>query len=161
MKGKDGTIWSRQELNNSEYQSTSYFEPVLGPSVNSLTTINEFFDFFIDEFIIQSIVDCTNKRLTIETKKITAIELKGYIGLLLLFGATKKHDIEIDEIYKFGSVNHMDWATVCMPRDRFHLISSNITFDDFETRNIRYNSNPKLHKISGVFNRLKDNLLKG
>ena len=77
-----------------------------------------------------STVACTNKRLVEEQKPVSSVEIKGFIGLMLLLGATKKHDLEISEVYKFGSVHHTDWATVCMSKERFHLISAKITFDD-------------------------------
>ena len=107
------------------------------------------------------IVQCTNKRLGEETKKVDDTEIRGFIGLLLLFGVTKKHDIEISEIFSQSSVNSMDWATVCMSRDRFKLLSSKITFDDVDTRPLRISSSRKLHKINQIFDHFNGNLQRG
>ena len=107
------------------------------------------------------IVQNTNRRLDSETKEVDEVEIRGFIGLLLLFGVTKKHDIEINEIFNILSVHHMDWATVCMSRDRFKLISSKITFDDVDTRSVRFVSNPKLHKINQIFDHFNSNLQRG
>ena len=160
MKGKDGiTCWYKQCFDSS-FQSTAYFEPAFTPVTESLNSIDEYFDYFIDEFVLNQILFSTNKRIN-ETKKINLSELKGFIGLLLLFGVTKKHDIEIAEIFKVGSVNHMDWATICMSRERFQLISINICFDDVDTRSARFSNNPKLHKINEVFDHFRNKLQKG
>jgi len=162
MVGKDKkTSWSRNFPHSSIFKTTSDFDPMLAPAVDNLNTINEFFDYFIDDYIINAIVDCTNKRLVSDQKPVTGVEIRGFIGLLLFLGVTKKHDIEISEVYKVGSVHYSDWATVCMSRERFYLIASIITFDDTQTRNVRYQSNPKLHKIIEVFERLTMNFQAG
>ncbi len=141
--------------------STTFFEPEFTPAVENLNQIIEFFDFFIDERIVSTIVECTNKRLNAATDEVTEIEIKGFIGLLLLFGVTKKHDIEVDEMFKVGSVNHMDWAIICMSKNRFKLIASKICFDDFQTRMARVSQNPKLHKINQIFDYFNSKLQNG
>ena len=91
MIGSDKkTVWTRTCPINSESNSTSDFDPELTSCVENLNTIEEFFDYFIDELIVSMIVQYTNKRLDEETKKVDETEIKGFIGLLLLFGVTKK-----------------------------------------------------------------------
>jgi len=154
MIGKDKkTVWKRNCSNPSVLEATLDFDPILGTAVDNLNTVLEFFNFFIDDFIIDKIVSCTNKRFD-DQKPVTAVEIRGFFGLLLFMGVTKKHDIEISEIYKSSSIHYSDWATVCMSRDRFYLISAKITFDDVDTRTLRFLSNPRLHKINEVFDRL-------
>ena len=68
-------------------------------------------------------------RLPSNEKLITDSELKAFFGLLILFGVTKKNHIDLKEICGMVSVHHSDYATSCMPRDRFKLILSKITFD--------------------------------
>ena len=58
--------------------------------------------FFIDDFIINKIVQCTDKKLkerekvlrdngkNITIDRTNAIEIRGLIGVLLLLGVTKK-----------------------------------------------------------------------
>jgi hypothetical protein len=145
---------------STEFNPTPSFEPDFTPATENLNSINEFFDYFIDEQIVSTVVQCTNERLN-EDDKVNEIEIKGYIGLLLLFGVTKKHDIEIDEMFNFTSVNHMDWATVCMSRNRFKFISARITFDDITTRCDRVFRSPKLHKINQLFDHFNSKLQKG
>jgi len=162
MLGNDKkTIWKESCPINSEFNATSVFDPELTPFVENLNTIEEFFNFFIDDQIVTHIVQCTNKRISEDTKDVTEVEIRGFIGLLLLFGVTKKHDVELGEIFSHNSVNHLDWATVCMSRDRFKFISSKITFDDVSTRTTRFTSNPKLHKINQVFDYFNGILQKG
>ena len=162
MLGNDKkTIWKKSCPINSEFNSTPVFDPELTPFVENLNTIEEFFNFFIDDQIVTNIVQCTNKRIAEDTKDVTETEIRGFIGLLLLFGVTKKHDVEISEIFNPNSANHLDWATVCMSRDRFKFISSKITFDDVGTRTTRFTSNPKLHKINQIFDYFNGNLQKG
>ena len=61
-------------------------------------------------------------------------ELNAFFGLLLLFGVTKKSDIDIHEIWSSDSIHHVDYATAAMPRSRFVEIITNIVFDNTEMR---------------------------
>ena len=61
----------------------------------------------------------------------------GFIGLLLLFGFTKKNDIEIQEIWSPDSLHHSGFATSAMQRNRFTFIASCLTFDGISTRDQR------------------------
>ncbi len=66
MIGKDKkSFWNRKFLNSCKLAATSDFDPILGPEVENLNTITEFFNFFVDDYIIDKIVYCTNKRLNI------------------------------------------------------------------------------------------------
>ena len=163
MIANDGTIWNTRVNSTNSDQATPTFKPKQGIFVENLETIDSFFCHFIDGFIIDQTVRCTNKRLPIdaETKPITKVELYGFIGFLLLLGVTKKHDVEINEVFRVSSVNHMDWATVCMSRDRFNLISAHICFDDVATRLHRHIACTKLFKISEIFDRFKKNCKSG
>lgn len=88
---------------------------------------------------------------------LTEIELRAYIGLLLLFGMTKKGDVEVNEIWVTDSIHHCDWASASMPRDKFKIITSYITFDDNSTRNIRA-STSKYFKMNELFNIFRSNI---
>jgi len=61
-------------------------------------------------------------------------EIRALIGLLLLFGVTKKNHVDNNEIWQDKSVHHMDHATSTMRRDRFKLLCSKISFDDNDTK---------------------------
>lgn len=162
MIGSDKTtVWTRSCPPNPKYNSTQVFDHELTPYVENLNTIEEFFNFFIDDLIVTMIVQSTNKRLDSQTEPVDEVEIRGFIGLLLLLGVTKKHDIEANENFNYRSVHHMDGATVCMSRDRFKLISSKIAFDDVDTRSARFVLNTKLHKINQMFDHFNRNLQNG
>ena len=57
--------------------------------------------------------------------------MKGYFGLLILFGAMKKSDVEINEIWSPESIHHLSHATYTMSRNLFQQIFSCICFDDY------------------------------
>ena len=162
--GKDGTIWkSESNWKSSDYAQfspTLDFSPKLTPESANLRTLEDFFHHLIDSFIVDKIVEYTNKRLFDDEKPITHDEMIGFFGLMLLLGVTKKSDIEISEIYNPASPHHSDWATACMPRDRFKLICSIITFDDVETRPERAKLNPKFHKMAEIFTQFQSNIQK-
>jgi hypothetical protein len=102
--------------------------------------------------IIEKIITYTNKKLKKEVP-ISELEFKAFIGLTLLFSITKKNDVEVDEMWNFESVHHMDYATACMSRNRFKLIMRSLAFDDIDSRQIRLinSNNNKFIKISEIF----------
>jgi len=70
MIGKDKKpFWYRKFPNPCKLAATSDFDPTLGPEVENLNTITEFFNFFVDDYIIDKIVDCTNKKLNSSQKR--------------------------------------------------------------------------------------------
>jgi hypothetical protein len=46
----------------------------------------------------------------------TKLEIKAYVGLLILFGALKKKSVEISEMWSPGNDHHSHWATASMSR---------------------------------------------
>ena len=91
--------------------------------------------------MIDEIVLFTNKRIESKNKTsnmfVDAYEVRGFIGLLLLFGVTKKNDVEVNEIWSVESLHHSSFASSAMARNRFKFIASYLTFDDIATRNER------------------------
>ena len=84
--------------------------------------MDEFFNYFLDNFIINKIVFYTNKRLKSGVRKTTANEIKGFFGCMLLMGLLRKGHVEIKDIYNAQSAQHVDWVSICMSRDRFKLL---------------------------------------
>ncbi|CAF0737922.1 unnamed protein product [Brachionus calyciflorus] len=115
---------------SKQYNDQTFIQPKLLPSVADCTAIKDFFNRLIDDIIINN-------------------ELRAFIGLLLLFGLTRKNKVDVSEIWKIGSVDHCDWATAAMSRNRFKSIMSYLTFDDIQTRAIRLNKtqNDKFSKF--------------
>ena len=160
MRGKDGSAWQKLPSLNL-YKPALNFPPKCLPKTSELHSTLELFNYFINQQIIEKIIYSTNKRLNVDSAKLDCTELKAFCGLLLLFGLTKKHDVDINEIYCPQSVNHLEWASVCMKRDRFKEIARFICFDDIDTRSVRMSSNPKFFKMSEVFDIFKNNLKSG
>lgn len=118
------------------------FEKISGlkESVKECSKLEDFFRFFIDESMVNLIVEYTNLKLflnNIEEDPVDSIEIYGFIGLLLLFGVTKKNDVSIGEIWNSKSIDFMNYAAATISRDRFKFICQNITFDEIFTREAR------------------------
>jgi hypothetical protein len=118
--------------------------------------------------MIENIVSSTNKKIQKHILKrkiehhyaepVTKIEIRGFIGLLLLFGLLKKHDAEISRIWSTESVHSCHIATATMARKRFQLISVCLTFDDIESRESRKPICPKFYKINEYFEMFRENI---
>lgn len=134
-RGKTPAIWSKtpnfQPTENDPPRFTAL--PGINPELRGLNRF-QFFDYLINHQMLSKIVDYTNQRLLPGEKLVTLIEIRAYIGLLLLFGATGKEEVEISEIWAPCSNHHLNWATACMSRERFQFISSKIRFDDLNAR---------------------------
>jgi hypothetical protein len=157
-KGKTIQQWFKQPQNYGYIMQKSNLIPTLTPAVQHLSKIVDFFNYFIDDYIVDKIVYCTNKRLKKEDKPINLNEIRAFFGLLLLFGVTKKNNIDVGEIWAVESIHHSDWASACMSRNRFKLICSKITLDDVDSRAERMVINPKLYKVDEIFDRFRKNL---
>lgn len=134
-------------------EPTVIFPPECLHNTANLSDIVELFNYFIDEQLVDKLVNSTNKCLAQDafTPKITPVELRAFCGLLLMFGVTKKDEVELNEIWSIDSVNHMNWASVCMTRDRCKLICANVCFDDVDTGPELLLTNPEFHKMNEVF----------
>ena len=159
MLGKDGTAWDERE-SFLPYKHADVFAPQVLPAAAHLRSITEFFNFFMSDNIVEQIVISTNKCMTPHTTK---VEVSSFIGICLLLGVTKKHDVEINEVYKHHSVHYLEWVVVCMSRNRLKDMCRTITFDDIDTRldESRRRSSPKFFKFIKVFEIFKANLVNG
>jgi hypothetical protein len=112
------------------------FEQILNEN-----SIEYFFKLIISTEIVQEIVDNTNRRIhlidisNIEKEKykyqrsrsvrdeITCIEIYAFIGLLLLFGITKKSNVSIEEIWNSNSIHYASFLEATLSRQRYQFIS--------------------------------------
>jgi hypothetical protein len=69
-------------------------------------------------------------RHRLESVEVNADEIYAFIGLLILLGITKKSDINIESLWKESSLDYAPFAAATFSRDRFKLISKNLTFDN-------------------------------
>ena len=116
-------------------------QSMLNPCVENCNSILDFFNYFVNGDMIDCIVINTNKKICrLSNKKhdlITPNEIRGFIGLLLFFGYLHKNNVPTNDIWSSESSNYLYYATSVMSRDRFQLISVYISFDCYETRQIR------------------------
>ena len=159
-KGKDNTKWTTS-LPTAPLPQVVDFEPNLTADTRGLNSIAEFFEYFFDDHLYDHILRCTNKRIVLPNKPITKDELKGFVGLLILFGLTNKNNIDADSIWCPTSPDYIAWATACMTRSVFRTISASITFDDIDSRVTRRVEDPKFHKFREVFDAFKKKLREG
>lgn len=105
-------------------------------------SITGMFSLFLDDEILSTIVDFTNERMEREVasgrraqwKRLDVIELKAFVGLLLLLGVLSSKKEPINEIWSTDSAITRPVFRACMSRKRFLDIHRNITFDDVQTR---------------------------
>lgn len=147
-------------------------EPSLKESVKHCEKISDFFNFFLNDEIIDIVVNSTNFKLAMYSmdkkclyrtnlEPVSPIEIRGYFGLLVLFGVLKKHDVAISELWSEDGVDNVQncyYATATMSRDRFLVISCNISFDEIETREERKAMDTKFYKMRNVFDIWTKNL---
>ena len=84
--------------------------------------------------------------------------MKGFLGLLLLFGVMKRSHIEVSHLWSPDSIHYSSFATATMSRDRFKILSACISFDDASTREARKKENKKFYKISEIFEMFRLNI---
>jgi hypothetical protein len=138
------------------------------PNLKDEKSIEIFFQQIITISIVDKIAKYSNKKIKLidnqvienakyrlAREKLTSLEvsseeLYGFIGILILSNET------IESLWNEASLHYASFAAVTMSRDRFQLISRNITFDDLDTRNIR--KTLKFHKMQEIFEDFKSNL---
>lgn len=92
--------------------------------------------------------------------KITELELRGFMGLLILFGAAGKNDVEISTIWsQTTTLHHLDVATATMARERFQFISKYICF--YDGAFVDPLDRKKYYKIEEPFEHFRSKLRKG
>ena len=165
--------WDKEpNLESFEPLEKYNLDPSLTSSVSHCEFISDFFNFFIDDQMVDFIVSSSNSKLALYSKDksyiyklnlepITRIEIRAFFGLLLLFGALKKTNVDINELWSEDGVDNVQncyYATATMSRQRFKTISCCISFDEMETREQRKINDPKFFKMRYVFNIFKKNI---
>jgi hypothetical protein len=145
------------------------------PLLKSENSIETFFKMLIPISMVEKIAKYTNKKIKIinrdkelenesyrlqrhrlESVEVNADEIYAFIGLLILLGITKKSDTNIESLWKESSLDYAPFAAATFSRDRFKLISKNLTFDNLDSRATR--SSQKFYKMAEIFNDFKENL---
>ncbi len=118
-------------------------------------TMTEFFNYFITDDMLKEVVNFTNMRIELSKDQIKLYELKGFIALLILFGARGNNNTRISKIWCPSDINYSKFATAVMSRNRFVFIASKITFDNVMERE---NNPRKFYKMEWFFNQFRKNI---
>ena len=81
----------------------------------------------------------------------TAIEIRAYIGLLLLLSLLKKGDVDVSKIWSTETIHSCYYATTTISRERFQIISACSSFDSLESRQERKQLDNKFYKLKEIF----------
>lgn len=140
FKGRDGTLWSKNQnydpSNLAKVVGSYDGRPRIKPELVGLDK-HQFFDYLINDTMVSLIVKYTNQRIKEPEKPVSVLEIRAFFGLLLLFGAMGKRDVEISELWSPMSNHHLHLATAAMPRSRFQFIATKISFDDLQQRYLK------------------------
>jgi hypothetical protein len=175
MKAKDikPYIWNKEpDLSNFTPLKKYDLDPSLSSRVDHCQTAVDFFDYFINEEMLDLIVHSTNSKIASFSadknyfhkntiSEVDRIEIRSYIGLLLLFGVLKKNNVAIEDLWSednSSNIHSCYWAKATMSRDRFKVISRCITFDEIESREVRKNMDLKFYKMRSLFEMFRENI---
>lgn len=149
MMSKDGQErWSRNPIHGGggRQPARNIMRVPPGPTANALrntTSIASSFELFVTRPIQQLILKWTNKEgLAVYGEErwvdVGEVELKCFIGLLILVGLYKGQDEPISNLW---SIEHgRDIFRKSMARDRFTTLTRCIRFDDAASRRQRRNT---------------------
>lgn len=157
---RDGTSWFTTPVSNKGRRSSHDIikkKPGLTAYSRNIETVDDAFDLLIFDEIIEIIVQETNaKALNVKNgenwTEVTTVEMKAFIGLLILMGICKGRREPLWELW--GTKNRAFQRPVfsaTMSRERFKEIYRFIRFDNFLTREERQKES-KLAAFENVFN---------
>lgn len=136
-----------------------YFPFTAVPAINFATTdwnILQFFEHFVDDDLIDHIVEETNQYADQKNRSIwhpmTSAELRVFLGLIILQSVVKK-----PEIRQYWSKNPLlvtPFFPKCISNKRFEEINQNLYFYNNEDFDAATHPNPKLHKIWPIYEKL-------
>ena len=113
------------------------------------------FECLFDNFMIRTIVECTNKeaqrQLQSDAWKTNNEEIRAFIGLVLVRGASVSSRVCVSDLWSSGTLGLPIFKNT-MSRDRFKEILRFIRFDDKRSRSERL-KNDKFAHISVLWDR--------
>ena len=161
---KSGITWSSIPTSSMKMNSSDDMIEKPGPTklTEGVTSIEDAFICFISEKIKQKILVYSNMERVRntpsnqESDEITMIELKAFIGLLLLSGLLGKSKKNIKSLWKRSPLESPIFKAT-MSRSRFEKIMSCLRFDDKTTREERKKLD-KFAAIREIWTDFQDNL---
>ena len=146
--------WNTEPTTNQSFLPT-WFPPTLSSRTNTCQSGSDYFSLIFNHEIIDKIRSYTNQRINVEDHT-SALELNAFFGLLIMFGVTKKNLIDVNELWSYDSIHHIDYANACMPRERFKFLCSKIVFDQESSRISR--AHDKIGKIRELLDLFQRNI---
>ena len=161
---KSGITWSSIPCSSTKRNSSNDTSEKPGPTkfTENVSSMEDAFMCFMSEEIIQKILIYSNmeriRNTTSNGKKeeITMMEIKAFIGLLLLGGLLGKSKKSIRSLSRRSPIESPIFKAT-MSRDRFEKIISWLRFDDKTTREERRKTD-KLAAIREIWSDFQDNL---
>lgn len=159
-RSRNNFRWSKRRPHSASYRRQNIVRTRMGlkACVADYQDVQGFFLHIMTSDMLEKIRLYTNKRIPSSEKEITEEEIIGYVGLLILFGVTRKQHVDISEIWKKNSPHFLPIAQLTMSRDSFQRISRYLTFDDIELRNDQNMSSDKLYKCKELFHYVKNKI---
>lgn len=164
FRGKNRFKWSKTHPSSSRTRNHNIITHLPGLIGEARDKINmsplDSWYLLISNDIIEIICKHTNAKITEFTEKCTSkgahtnhvnvLEIKAFLGLLLLAGVFKSGHEDVESLWATDSTGR-DIFRVTMSLKRFLFILSALRFDDIETREER-KANDRTALISEVFN---------
>ncbi|KAM3618245.1 uncharacterized protein V6R79_017929 [Siganus canaliculatus] len=156
-RSKSGIAWSPTNEDTVRYRPAEIPHPgITRHAISRIANMGDYFDFFITDDILKVIVQMTNleaQRVHGDSwKSVDIVEIRGYIGLLLLVGVFRSRGELTRSLWGEDTGRPIFRAT--MSEKRFNLLSRTIRFDDRLTRPTRQVHKPdKLALIRDVWSK--------
>ncbi|GBP94514.1 hypothetical protein EVAR_99626_1 [Eumeta japonica] len=160
--GVGGTMWSKTApLNRGRTRSHSivFVPPGQKGITRQKTAIPDCLSLFVDDNIIGLLTKYTNIKIDYLKDKYSRqkdsnptnhIEMRGYIGILLMAGVMKMNRLNTDQIFDHVKHTGMDAIYLTMSEQRFKFLTRALRFDNIEDRHDRACRNDFGRAVVGI-----------
>ena len=166
--GKDGFVWNRIPTahNNQRCHPCNVMKLGHNKKPPGPTTEIDWFNLYMDDFVIKKIVEHTNNFIcsftTDETRRgsfriTNEVEIRGFIGLLILIGTLKYGTLK--QLWDTNMGIGCDLCICAMSKRRFETLVSIIHYDDHASRSERKKQDKFTH-IREIFEHIVGNFQK-
>lgn len=149
--GVDDTIWSKTApLNIGRTRQHNIVFVAPGPKgiARQKITPEDCFSLYFDDNIIDLLTQYTNIKINYirnkyarerDAKQTDAMEMRGYIGILLMAGVMKMGRLNTNQIFDHVKHTGIDAIYLTMSEQRFKFLTRSLRFDDIGDRQVRAN----------------------
>lgn len=147
--GVDDTLWSKtvpQNRGRTRRHNIVFVPPGPKGIARQKIAIQDCMSLFFDDQIIELITKYTNIKIKYiknnyarerDAKNTNEIEIRGYIGILLLAGVMKISRSSTAQIFEHVNHTGIEAIYLTMSEQRFKLLTRVLRFDDIEDRPVR------------------------